>query len=831
MADVHLSGKREKVLLQKVTAGLLVASFLLSFTGCKKKKTEDNRYSPGRVILESDPFFDSIVSRLKFPLDETKELDMVTVNYCVPLDDCVLCSYTIEYVKPERLRKPIEAMTEEEYEEYVEEYNPVKEAVFNMKGELISEIGRDEIDTLYGAASDEEKNLYLLGYVHDQFYSVNNIEIHVIDPQGNLKEQIILDEAPVEIPGMRGLSVAEEAEEMAETVSTRDMDLFTPSLNFDPVKMQILRDGSILISKQGYMTIYDRTGKKRCSVMDRERDLEDNAFLVGEKYYVLSTVYDEDKGWNVQIKELNITTGALGAGKESITLSGYYNPIVTGKGVFINSANGLLQYDFDTDSMKEVFNWNDTDVNRAVLSNVRCMPISGDELNVVAFNDPSEGPYLIHLTRAEKNPHAGKKNILIGGMYLSGDVDLLSFINQYNADPSKKIRVVIVDYTEDRDLFESSGDTEKKLYLDILSGTGPDILVNMGNMEMFRNSRIMEDLNTYIDGENGIDRSLYFDNVFRACERDGKLYHVPVSFTLQGMAVNTDIISQTTGWTFDEFSQVAKDLPEDITILPTTTYNDLLKIMLGTSLSRFMNYQDQTVNFQNDEMKKILDLVRDYGVKEIPSYEGERVDVEFLEDGSIIYRYVDYTDERIQAGLIAAEPVKILSVENIAIEDKLFSGNAAFLGYPSFEGTGMAILPERTLGILSSGKYKDLAWDVIRSYLEYEKESTGGIVLPVNRARFEKESRLEMETNNKEYEDWVTENGIDMLSKYDVMISEEEIDLLRDLVGNASAAIFQDEAAFNVISEEAMGYFAKDRTAEDILANIQNRTNLIVTEA
>ncbi|MBO4928718.1 MAG: extracellular solute-binding protein [Clostridiales bacterium] len=721
-------------------------------------------------------------------------------------------------------------MTLEEYDEYMDEYNPVKEAVFNMQGELVTEIGRDEISTLYGAASDEEKNLYLLGYVHDENYTVNNIEIHVIDPQGNLKEQIILEDAPVEIPGMRGLTPAEEAEDMAQKGSKRDLDLFTPSLNYDPVKMQILKDGSILISKQGFMMIYDRTGEKRCSVIDRERDLEDNAFLVGEKYYVLSTAYDEDKGWNVQIKELNISNGALGAGRESVTLSGYYNPIVTGKGVFINSANGFLQYDFDSDSMNEVFNWNDTDVNRAVLSNVRCMPVSGDELNVVAFNDPRECPYLIHLTRAEKNPHAGKKNILVGGMYLSGDVDLLSFINQYNADPSKKIRVVIVDYTEDRDIFESSADTEKQLYLDILSGTGPDILVNMGNMEIFRNSRIMEDLNTYIDGENGIDRSLYFDNVLRACERDGKLYHVPVSFTLQGMAVNTDIISQTKGWTYDEFSQIAKDLPEEINILPTTMYNDLLKIMMGTSLSRFMNYQDQTVNFQNDEMKKILDLVRDYGVKEIPSYEAERVDVDYLESGSIIYRYVNYTDERIKAGMIAAEPVKILSIENIAVENKMFSGKAAFLGYPSFEGTGMAILPERTLGILSSGKNKDLAWDVIRSYLEYEKESTDSIVLPVNRARFENECRLKMEKNNKEYEEWVSENGIESLYKYDVMISKEEIDTLRDLVGNAGTAIFQDEAAFNVISEEAMGYFVGDRTAEDILANIQNRTNLIVTE-
>ena len=144
----------------------------------------------------------------------------------------------------------------------------------------------------------------------------------------------------------------------------------------------------------------------------------------------------------------------------------------------------------------------------------------------------------------------------------------------------------------------------------------------------------------------------------------------------------------------------------------------------------------------------------------------------------------------------------------------------------------MSISPQSTLGILSSGKYKDLAWDVIRAYLEYtegssgKEESSDGI--SVNRERFETQNRQEMAYRNKLHEDNIIE--IAALSSYFAEVKEEDIDDLRTLVENADNVFLQDPAAFNVISEEAAGFFAGDRTAEDVLSIIQNRTKTIVSE-
>ena len=828
MAIVH-SGNRRRIL-----SSLMILSMLLPSAGCgkrSKEKRNEDRYASGREISSSDPFFNFSVSDLKIPLDEDKEVSYKSISHLEPMGDYVIGSYSVDYVLPERLMRKQEHpenMTEAEFAE-IEQYSKTGTAIFNMQGEIIKDLGGSSSTPLLGVASDSKKNVYLMMHMHDQFYSENWIETRVFDLEGNLKETVRFSDLPVEIPGLIGSISPEDAfiKKVEEEDYEIQLDPFDSDINFGFVTMQILKDGSFLFSKDGAMSIYGRDGNKRCDVKDPERKLVKNAFLRGDKYYVLSVHEDKEKGRNVQIKELNITNGALGQGKEAAALSDYESPVVTENGVYINSLNGCAEYDIDADVVNEVFNWNDTDVNRTFLASVRCLPESGDRLNAIAYDNEFQEPHLIQLTRAEKNPHAGKKIIRIGGMHLSGDKNLMTFASRYNADPAGKTRAVIIDYTEDRDTEVDSAETVKKIYLDILSGKGPDIVVNMGDSEMFRNSRVLEDLNPYLDGPQGIDRTKYFDNIFRACERNGKLYHIPIDFSLEGLMVNTDLISCRKGWTYEEFAASCEALPEEVSILPLSTYNELLRMMLGSSLSRFVNYQDQTVNFQNDEMKKLMDLVKTYGVQKVAPNERKGIETEYFSDGSSSISIVDYTEKKLQEGMLATKNVSLYYVYNIPFYGRLVPGSPAFLGYPSVEGNGMAIHPERTLGILSSGKYKDLAWDLIRSYLEYDNENTGDFGIPVNRECFEKQCRMVMDDANEKYRK--AKEDFWMESFY-VEVHEEDIDMLRELVENADTMAVRDEAILAIISEDAAGYFAGDRSADDVLSIIQNRTKTVVTE-
>ncbi|MBR3033690.1 MAG: hypothetical protein IKH92_11800, partial [Clostridiales bacterium] len=61
-------------------------------------------------------------------------------------------------------------------------------------------------------------------------------------------------------------------------------------------------------------------------------------------------------------------------------------------------------------------------------------------------------------------------------------------------------------------------------------------------------------------------------------------------------------------------------------------------------------------------------------------------------------------------------------------------------------------------------------------------------------------------------------------------ISEEDIGEVRKLITNVTRSVNRDPVISGIISEEAAGYFAGDRTEDEVLSTIQNRTSIVVKE-
>ena len=81
---------------------------------------------------------------------------------------------------------------------------------------------------------------------------------------------------------------------------------------------------------------------------------------------------------------------------------------------------------------------------------------------------------------------------------------------------------------------------------------------------------------------------------------------------------------------------------------------------------------------------------------------------------------------------------------------------------------------------------------------------------PVNRELFEKECRMFLDNRT--------------LSR------EQDLNEIREMIENANTTLSYDAAMLEVITEEAAAYFAGDRSADDVLKNIQNRCDLIIDE-
>ncbi|MCR5275734.1 MAG: hypothetical protein K6E26_10310 [Clostridiales bacterium] len=782
--------KMRKARSLKCAAGILALVMVLPLASCNRKsskKISDRKYASGKEIQETDPFFNAEINELKIPVRSNAKVVDTYVKSCDYRGKVALATYEIFY--------------ETDFTE--------ASALFDDKGNVIRRLTAGAGETVLNVISDDDGNILMLLLKGDGSYVINFLN------------------------------------EKGETVKSLDLGKEISQSAMDrpaAVKLSLLPDGRYVIYDDNALLIYDKAGIKALEIADPGRKLGATVFTVDGKTYVTSSVYDMENGDDVQIKEVNLTTGSLGKGQQIKVPQSLGKVQETKGGLYVSAASGCYMIDIHTGELTLVFDWNDTDVGRQYLVNTTIVPKNDDEFYACCSsynnNTGESKTYLLHLTRAEKNPHAGKKILVIGGSFFAFQTSLVEFISSYNSDPSNRCRAVFADYYDETVTSENEADITRKVYLEILSGDAPDILVNFGSFSSFQTDNVMVDMNKYLDGKDGIDRSKYYDNIFRAMEKNGGLYHVPIRFDLSGLQVNTDLISQKSGWTFDEFDAAASSMPEKVSFMESMKYRDFLKVLLTTTMNEFVDYEDRKVDFQNDTMKKYLEMTSKYGVKEIPKDEGQSYDYE--SDGTY-YGGKDLTELKFSKSLLAVRTSGIMNINDFFSKKESMSIPTAFLGFPSSDSSGMAVECLTSIGIVQTSDYKDLAWDLIRSYMEYALgNSSADMGISTNREVFDKEAAEAFRKREESYKEFdekreeliktYGEGGVTIEPLYNKRITQADVDEFRAIVENVSRSSAIDEAVFNVIAEEAAGYFAGDRTEEDVLKNIENRTKLIVSE-
>ncbi|WP_303806462.1 extracellular solute-binding protein [Ruminococcus flavefaciens] len=780
----------------RILSGCVCMTMLLTLASCKKKEKsnpliESITYKSGQEIKETDPYFDLEINPLKLPIDESKEVENSFVNFYNFTNGFAVADYSIEYKIPENADS--ETLSSEEYMKY----NSFGIGIFDDKGNYLTDVPND-CTTLYDADADPDGNICLLGVSLKTDGSGAEMKIVKIDRDGKKLDAVVLQNSPF-VPGTQGSAL----------------------LGFLP-------DGRYSIQDSGKLHVFDKEGMFKFTISEPERTIGEGVFAQNGKYYVTSTFFDIDKGKVVQIKEVDIKTGALGKSYDASVLAAFDKLSPTLNGLLVNSSTGCYEYDVETAKLTKFFDWSDTDINRSWLAYAPCVPTpqSTDEIYALGVGPttwPDTQIYLIHITRAEKNPHAGKRMIVVGGINMDYDETLMTFIADYNSNPDSKCRAVLVDYSENLESETSFSEIERKVYLDILAGEGPDILVNFAESSSFQTDAVMEDLNSYLDGAEGISRDMYFDNIFRAQEKDGKLFHIPIRFSLDGLQANNKFIQNTVGWTFEEFEEASANIPDNVSFIEGIEYKDFLTILLNSTMSSFVSFEQKKVDFQNDTMKKYLQLSKQYGVERIPIDEGSA----FADFGGGLTN----TEVKFMSELIALRKLEIHTIEDYCVSKYSINGNSAFLGYPTPDGSGATVKTDLSVGIVSTSKYKDLAWDFLRAFLAFSGNPNYQTIpeaFSVNRKLFESESQKIMQVNN-DYLDRVNLSPED-IQGLRARISEKDIDELNALIEAATTTMSFDTSILDVITEEAAAYFAGDRSEDDVLKNIQNRCDLIVKE-
>lgn len=345
-------------------------------------------------------------------------------------------------------------------------------------------------------------------------------------------------------------------------------------------------------------------------------------------------------------------------------------------------------------------------------------------------------------------------------------------------------RVRLHDYSDEVEAGSGSKqDFVEQYYLELLGGNSADILCNFSEFSQFNTEDVLVDLNTFIDGDKGLNRAEYFDNVFRAFETDGKLFQIPVSFEVQGLLGNKELIGDRTGWTYSEFQNVVDQIPGNVSAIDDMLYDELLDMLLSVNMEQYVDYGKKEVHFDSAEFKQALEITKAYGLAVLP------------------------------------EPDP--------------SNQVIVIGMPSPDGNGLAAAQRMSLAISAASPNQEAAWDFIRHMFDEEAQyqyvpSMEGIAM--NRKAFEQITNERAEGINQEHQ-----NMEDHPEQYFGMepvpaVSDACKADYRSMVERVGTVQASDMSVMAVIQEEAAAYFAGQRTLDEVCKNIQDRTRTIVQE-
>ena len=510
--------------------------------------------------------------------------------------------------------------------------------------------------------------------------------------------------------------------------------------------------------------------------------------------------------------------------------------------------NNIYGYAAKTDTKEKLVDWLACDVDT---NNMSGYAMLSDSRVAALMQDWSTDPttyQLIVLHRVDASEIKEKKVLTLACMYL--DWNLRSMIVEYNKT-NDEYRINVVDYSEyatDDDY--NAGVT--KLTTEIISGSVPDIFLTSNlPIDKYAAKGVIADLNTFMDGGNGLSRDYFVPQVMSALEKDGKLYELPTSFSVQTAYALSSIASQYDTWNVAAVQDAMTQLQEGATVFSNGwTKNMALSNCLSRNLSAFVDWTTGKCEFDSEAFQQLLAFCN--------SFPAETSDG----DGAIAYASSadiavddamwDSDATRITNGKQLMSTIGMYSFDSYiwnvyAIRDKI-----TFTGYPTEDGSGSSFELQMPMAISSVTKYPDAAWDFVCSIIKKMNtidENNYYYGFPISQAAFDAEmtdimtEQYQLDENGEQV-DWDGDGEPDkaIRGSYETMengetvykdvyaLTQEEIDQILGVINNTHSVYDYDQEILDIITDEVAAYFAGDKDVQTTASMIQSRVNLYVQE-
>lgn len=809
-------GKWKRLLVSSLCA-VMVVSEVFSITGCKKKTASGEKNSEGAggsnpsqsnsmagpttpdgekhgdTVLETDTYFSNSEFSVSIPEKEGRTPISTDIFSACFQGQYVAVPYARHY---ELTKEELEKESEAGYES--DEYFDLEER-------------KEEVGAVITTLSGEN-----VGYIDFHGYGIWDIfaapdggfgaVIYRLNRDRNTKSMVDFEKKYIVLFNEKG-----------EVQSEFPID--EKCTRMEMTKVLVLPNGKYLYFTHGTICLLDEKGTLLHSVEDENIS---TVYAIDGKYYAVSFQI----GWDVETNAqktmfhcFEINTDTLELGKEQPLASNVpyeFNLFPDNGDVYSNDGEGICKLNILTGEKERILLWGDTDVYFEEISGIRV--VSQEEIFIQERNTWTR------LHKEEKNPHAGKRIIFVG----VNNIEPLYYkqIAEYNQRPESLARVYVYYPNSDAYIYDltDKATAADQLLLDMKSGEGPDILINYSEFGQFDNESVLLDLNPYLDGDKGIDRSLYFDNIFRAYEVNGKLFQLPLTVMINGLAVNPKILGDLSGWTYDEYDQKLKALPDGVMPIlfeSSSGYPEelnglgILLKYLYSDMSHYVDYNHLEAHFDSDEFRRLLDLAR----RSDPHITKETF--QGIKDS-----YGEYADNvnflMLQDGINACTPVYMRGLIDYFTVSGVFQKHPLLLGYPAFEKPGLSAQAHMTVAISAFTQAPDEAWDFVRYYMSSEVQNRIFDVRygTVGVSTCRESENISIQRELKEMGSMQNSGEVD----------QDVIDSYLRVIENISHRIVKNPTIAEIIKEEAPAYFDGYKSSEEVSKTIQDRVSTLLSE-
>lgn len=399
-----------------------------------------------------------------------------------------------------------------------------------------------------------------------------------------------------------------------------------------------------------------------------------------------------------------------------------------------------------------------------------------------------------------------------GGGTPSESSDLLQWVELYNEEHSD-VKIEVVNYLDN---YSDSYEALEQIKIEIIAGNGPD-MINFGSLysPLDASCGMMADLYPFMENDESFNRQDYYYNILQAFDTGDSLYVLVPSYGIDSYATVNGELAGLDSMNIWQLVDAYNKLDGESILFPGETKKAVFGMICYGSLENYVDWDKGICAFNGDSFKEILNFANQFP-SELNWENEDSAKTIFREGRALLY------------------PVNIDNVFGVTGTRMIFGETPAYIGYPFDSGYGgMATIADLAVGISSTSRYKEEAWEFISSLLDSGfQDNIRGLPVRVSSLEQRIEDAMQAEYNGngeKVVKEILRFDGED--PDYIYEISAEDAETLRSVICKIEHNATIDRNLYNILLEEVDYIFNDGRSVEDVTDIIQNRANIYISES